>query len=699
MPRTTAAHDVVLSGTLADGTTLLLGLMLAPSENGADPRVIQSSLSAQSGDAPLSQDLATLVQEDWSRGVGLDYDGAYGVDTRTPGYAFPAGAGTNVSVVGFANATLGPIVAFAEFNGDLYVAQRGIEQSAGGRVLKLTGGTGAAAASLTAPATSGVAGDTDLIQDLIVADSGVGVTTMYATSASATNENGRMYSLTVAGAGVWGGGTRGVEFAATRGLFKMAKVSWIDETSALTNPRIVVLTGTANGRKFFAYTLVNANPMSGTASFSADIRVETVGSLLDIAAFRRHVFLAGTDNVYDVNEVGESNGTTSYLPKMIHTDNAACVATQSGYVYYGNKRGLFRIFVGDETLDESPLEGNCSPGWGTPSEGAFRGAVTAVLEEGGGIWAAVHEPTQKRSYIFWGVDRRTVGVESPNPLIWHGPLVVLDADYKVTKMHASTLAGDSRLWIGSQSVGTPTNTRLDWVHITAAGTPIQDIASVGTHRFCTQATSPGVLQGYSVLEGLADSWGDKGIKKILYQWSVGARGPLTTTTPRLRLDTRADPAPGAATPPAGSGTYPTGNMIPPDATTWTPSMDVTPDTVSGNKTQYRVAFFTPSGGQTPPILDSVRALAWKRAPSLDTLALTVQYGEGVANDDAVHPDTKSAWLKLATESGRLTLRLPNDERLTVALRQVKQTQVEYFDGGTWGKRVQATIECSVLGNA
>lgn len=718
--RTTSAYDVELTGTLIDGTTLNLGLMLDP-ETGPDgrpvsgtPRVTQSSLSAQSSEAPLSDDLDVRIYKNTGHGLGYDYDGAYGVDSRRPGFYFPAGAATNVSITGFANATTGPIVDFAEFEGNLYIAQQGYNDpgtpgnSTAGRVLVITGGTGTASASLTAPAAAGgTLGNADFIQGLVVADDGSGNQRLYATSWDYRRVNARMYLFDGSS---WSTATaRGVAFSASRGLGRMAYVGWIDPTTGLTTYRIVVLTG----YRTFAYLSSGANPISGTASFSSDIKVGTAGTLHEIAAFRRHAFLSATDNLYDVNELGESNAQTDFLPKLYGANgpdastsipNGIAVAAQHGYLYYGGKFGLVRTYVGDNgVLDESPLEGMCSPGYGTRAEGAFRGPVTALLPDGGGIWCAVYEPTQKRSYIFWGIDRRIVNKEVDQPLVWHGPLVVIDTDYKVTRMHMSTLTGSPRLWIGSQNVAAST-ARLDWVSEPLAGSGIQDITAGGAHRFCTQAASPGVVQGYSILEGLLDDWDDASVRKILYQWSAKARGPLTTTTPRLRLDTRADPDPGTATPPAGSGTYPTGNFIPADGATWTPSTDVTPETVSGYQTQWRVAFFTPSGGQTPPVLESLRALAWKRAPSLDTLSLTVRYGEGVPNtnggeQDSLSPDQISALLKTATESGRLTIRLPNDERKTVALRQVKVTRTEYFGGRRWGKRVTARIEASVLGDA
>ena len=101
------------------------------------------------------------------------------------------------------------------------------------------------------------------------------------------------------------------------------------------------------------------------------------------------------------------------------------------------------------------------------------------------------------------------------------------------------------------------------------------------------------------------------------------------------------------------------------------------------------------------MLRTVRTLVAERASTSRVLSLRVRYGDGVPGprDDTVSPDEKSRLLKVATQSDRLTLRTANDARYTVLLRQQLDTTEEWFEGGTWGKRVTTTLECQVLGAA
>jgi hypothetical protein len=100
-------------------------------------------------------------------------------------------------------------------------------------------------------------------------------------------------------------------------------------------------------------------------------------------------------------------------------------------------------------------------------------------------------------------------------------------------------------------------------------------------------------------------------------------------------------------------------------------------------------------------LRSVRSLVFERAPSLRVLSFKVQYGDGVTNnegseDTEISPNQKTAWLQAATGAGRLTVRDQQDQRWTIALRQVSTGGEEWFGGGTWGKRVTKTIAAQIL---
>ena len=177
MPRTTSAYDIELQ--LPDGATEL-GLMLVkpPStwENG-DPLVANDVLASLSADSPVSQDLVGKVEEDWSAGLGLAYSSADCVETEIPGYALPAGAAFPIDVTTTAtfHPSASPIVAFAEFKGDVFAAQEG-DATTPGRVLRLSGDMGSITelTNIGATATPLLFG-ARYVRDLIVADNGSGL--------------------------------------------------------------------------------------------------------------------------------------------------------------------------------------------------------------------------------------------------------------------------------------------------------------------------------------------------------------------------------------------------------------------------------------------------------------------------------------------------------------------------------------------
>lgn len=689
MPLTSSAYDLELQ--LEDGSWL--GLMLVKPEGWkmGDPIVLADSLSALASDSPISQDLQASTVEDWISGVGVGYDGAYSVYTRTPGFACPAGQVTNVPLPVTGNASNSPLVAFAEYGGSLYIAQRGQDAGIGGRVLKLTpsGGT------MGAPTEVATTAAGDVLRDLLVADDGFGKTVLFASSESPTHTNARLHKLDGA---TWTHTTAGTEFAATRGLGRLAYVYWKTEDGN-GDWRLVAITGS----KTIAYTFPQVDPMVGTTVWSPDVKLGTQTDLAEMAAFRKHVFFLG-DDLYDVNELGESQAMTSYLRKMLLPGiNTACEHL-SGYVYVSAGRGLIRIYVGNPgVLDESPIEGQCAPGWGTPAEGPFRGYVTAMTTDQGYLVCAVYNPTNQRSYLFWGVDKRVVGVQSPNSMIWYGPECVSAATWQVTRLWTSNLAGDLRLWIASRQDVTLAP-RLDWLSLPVAGSPIQDLVSVGTHRFTGGANPLDAWQQTSELVMLADSGDDKAAAKIVYQFSVGSRGLDKPGDPpsgtKLTLYARADPDPK-------------------DTRSWTPQGDVTLDPVTdlvpvapvvqGHKLQTKVAFVSPHGADASPstvqpaVLDSLRTLVWRIAPSLRVLTLDVEYGAGVLSNQMMFdseraPDDVTKKLKRVTESDRTTLRDRQDHAWTVKLRQVldgAETMVD--DGSTpWGKRVRKRLQLTIL---
>jgi hypothetical protein len=675
---TTASSDLELQAV--DGSWIPLMLEARTDREGNSlPKTIETILASTNVDSPLSSELHTQVIESWFRGVGLDYDFAPGVDTTDPDYACPAGAATDVTLPGTPNLH-GAIIGFEEYGGNLYVAQQGTAGvGGGGRVCSLAGGSAAPALASPVGAPFPLP-DGEYVRGMQVADNGAGTTLLYVFSSDGGIQNGRIHS--------WNGaawvstaaalfGTNGRGFART--------IYWRDR-SGIGAPRTV----TVSHPKKISYTKPNADPMLA-ASWVEGVRIGTAYELRDLAVSRGHLYCGAKDNLFDLDEVGNSPGITSYISEQVQPGNGDAVQYLDGAVYYAFGRGLLKVNVEQQgLLEEQP--GQCAPGAYLPVEGCPRGYVTAMTTDQGWLVASVFDTTTRTSSVFYGKSRETLGIESPNPLIWHGPMLYFLSDYKVSRMRTSALAGDLRLWVAS--IGDNTGTvRLSWMSRPLAGTALQDQRAGGAHRVTT-GNANGTMQPYSRMYGLRRTWDDKAARKDLHQHVVGTRGTNPAVGSQITIYNRADAAPGSTA--WGTGV---------DITTG-PVQTVTPSTTTvGYSLEQRIDFVANSGGATPPLfpyLDSIRNTAWKIAPVSNVHAISVEYGDGVTNlqngyDAAFSPDQITAQLE-ALAGQRTVMRDRNDNRRTVRVRQVLN-RVETLGEGQYGKRVLAQLQIHDLGAA
>src|SRR5688500_17292360 len=107
-----------------DGATWLPLMLKRPRDKegipiGDGPRTLQEALAAARNDIALAEWLETTAYGDMSAGFGEAYSAAIALDTfSSPGHTMPAGASTEITVTA-GNNSASPIVAFAEFGGDL----------------------------------------------------------------------------------------------------------------------------------------------------------------------------------------------------------------------------------------------------------------------------------------------------------------------------------------------------------------------------------------------------------------------------------------------------------------------------------------------------------------------------------------------------------------------------------------------------
>jgi hypothetical protein len=663
----------------ADGITWIpLMLQTKVDDRGAvQDRGLEETLAASNADLEIADALQPDVQESWFRGVGLDYDSAPGVDTLDPDYACPSGAATEVTLpVGGA----AHIVAIEEFNGNLYVARQGDGTANSAAVIEIAGGSGA-------PNAIKILGAGEYFRGMCAAQDGSGNVRLYAFSSDSGVQNGRVHEYNGA---IWTS-TAAATFG-TNGRSVATTVYWRGR-DGIGGQRIVTL----SGPRKISYTKPNASPLLA-ASWVEGVSVGTAYQLTDLCNSRGHVFYGARDNLWDMDEVGNTVGLTSYVNQQTQPGNGDAVCYHDGAVYYSFGRGLIKINVeSDGVLSEQP--GQCAPGAYLPVEHCQRGYTTALTTDQGWLVASIFDTTARTCGIFYGKSREQLGIESPNPMIWHGPLVHLANNYRVTRMRTSALTGALRLWVAAVD-DTGVTARLFWVSRPMAGTTLQDQYAGGAHRVTT-GTAGGDIQPYSRMYMLPKTYGDKASRKDLHQIIVGSRGFSLANQAQVTVYSRADPAPGSTA--WGAGTTVPSVTIPdgPTATIAAPSV------TEGQTLQLRVDFTATNGGATPPkipYLDSLRTTYWRSSPSTDAWTLTVAYGDGVTDLQNGRDETRSPHQITALLQGvvgrRTTIRDPLDNRRLVRLRQFFQRTVTFpsYDG-PYGELVVATLRLDDLGAA
>lgn len=670
----------------ADGTTWLpFSILPEIAQDGTRKnKTFTEAIASQTSNEGLSEWLESKVQEDWSAGVGVAYDIALGLDTfSSPGYVFPAGEAHDIVVPSLHNSKT-PIVAIADYDGILWVGQRGDGLASTGRVLASFDKTGVGAGQFF---NSVNLDPGEYLRDLFVAPNQDGKLLLWATSSDVDALNGRLHRYDPDTVPQWASTAHG-EFS-THGRNRTVSVWWQDEDGVGAQRMVSI----SSNRGTIAYTRPGLDPMQG-ASWIEGVRTGSAQPGGELVAARRHVWYNGRDNLFDIDELGNSPALTGYT--ALHQGNGVCVAYLDGFVYRSLGQGLDRVRVDQgPILQEVP--GICTPGYGTRSESSWTvGWATALQPWNGGLLCAMFSLLEGRPAIYWGRDRTYAGVQTANPLVWHGPFAFApDEPATVTRMGIAEteVHSQTRLWVATWTTSQDDYPKLAWISLPTVGSAFANLRGFGTHRYAT-GNSAGVWQKYCRLELLPDTVGDKGSMKHLYQQTIGSLN-LSNPTDATRFAgyLRADPAPTSTA--WGTGT----NIV------TSPTQTIVPPATSGHKIQQRIDFFSPQGGADPPIpavLDSLRTTYFRSAPDVDSVTLDVEYGPGVfdlRNGDwgnrSISVDDQTDMLLALCRGDRTTLRDRNDDRWIVKVKH-SLPRVAQLTDGQYGKRMTARLVIAKL---
>ena len=222
------------------------------------------------------------------------------------------------------------------------------------------------------------------------------------------------------------------------------------------------------------------------ANWGASIPVgDTTYGINSLVTDQAHVYVAKTNGLHDVD------GATGYTPNLmpffadgIDDFNGVATASIDGAVYANHLSGLYRLDVSGGST--SGRITTVTPGHGLPNETPVRGRITAIC--GWGPWVIVAVYNGIDTYICWGRDimQGDAGVSpygygygygpspsalSPNPMLWHGGLVLLPGK-RCFLLAISALTSPPRLWIGAAAPGGPYT--LQWCVIPRTENPMQD---------------------------------------------------------------------------------------------------------------------------------------------------------------------------------------------------------------------------------
>ncbi len=370
---------------------------------------------------------------------------------------------------------------------------------------------------------------------------------------------------------------------------------------------------------------VSGDPAVG-GNWSSSIQVgDTTHLITGLVASNRHVYPLKINGIHDLDELGNSPNLTPYWEQTLDTSAIQVALIQDGYLYATQgRRGLERINLAQGPIRRDAPEW-CHPGFGISNETPIQGYPTAIVNEQGWICVAIFNPTNGKSYIMYGKDRRTLNIPGPGPILWHGAEAVLspsggDTTAEVTNLHVSVpTSGNPILWISTYEQTSQT-TRIYKLDLPKAASPLSDVFFGGSHRFTTSGT----------LYTSAQDWGAEYSVLKKHVWGYDVRID-NATSPTRDIDVSSNDSGGAYSYEGTAGTSPL-------------TVIGTPSTVPINTegTSIGLKLDVTAQATSVPILRGIQIRAGVMATQSEYIPGEYEYGEGVPLRDPGMTDRQDA---------------------------------------------------------
>lgn len=412
------------------GIGLFLGSAPDPT-TGLDMPAVIDGLFSPTEQQSVSDEPATW--DDWSLGMGYTqlvksrggYSYALGACTRVPGMVLPAGGQTEVDLTSFGLAADETIVDATDFGTSLYCL------TSENHVLRMnSSGTWSLDGTISATGFEGQS---------ILAFNGE----LYASGGT----GGIVKRLTSpVGDDYWADDTTNY---GTAPVYKMCKVYWV--VAGLGSYWLVGVFGP--NRSYFRRT--DGDPLDYTddvdpGAWSDDTQIgDTTYPIMSLAASNRVVGFVKTNGIHRVDSRGYAPNLTTYWEDVVDDVNGIASAVFNGRVVASHLTGLDLVDISDMARLDEPSW--CQPGHTRPNGTPIFGRATFITVSQGWILAAFWNGST--SYLLYGKEPAKLGIDSGDPLIWHGAEAWWPGEI-VTWMKVSSKSGRPYLYVGTADYDT-----------------------------------------------------------------------------------------------------------------------------------------------------------------------------------------------------------------------------------------------------